>query len=211
MSLARTYEAHEGPKPQKITRRQEIQHAVRTILYALGYDTENEHFARTPERVADLMLKFAANGSDEEAAELLGVKFDANLSIDSLVIEGPIRFISFCAHHMSQITGVAYVGYLPNQHICGLSKMARVVRHYSRQYSVQELVTERIINAIETNLKPLGCMVVVQAQHSCMSVRGVEEPYALTTTSAVRGVHKESPAARNEFLSLIAQGAYGAR
>lgn len=182
----------------------EIQHAIRSIIVALGYDLGDEHFLRTPERVAEMMLEFRKGASDESAAELLGVKFDANLSVDSLVLEGPVRFTSFCAHHMSQITGHAWVGYLPDQHICGLSKMARVVRHYSRQYSVQELVTERIITAIESNLKPRGCMVVIQAQHSCMSIRGVEEPDALTTTSAVRGVFKDSASARNEFLSLMA-------
>lgn len=180
-----------------------IESSIATIITELGYDLSNEHFLRTPERVASMMSEFRKNGSDEEAAELLGIKFRADLSIDSVVIEGPVRFVSFCAHHFSQVTGYAWIGYLPQQHICGLSKMARLIRHYSRQYSVQELITEQIIEALDTNLKPRGSMLIIQARHSCMSIRGVEEPHAVTTTSAVRGVFKESATARNEFLALM--------
>lgn len=178
--------------------------AVETIIENLGYDIRDQHFARTPDRVASVLAGFAKNGDPEVAKKLLGVQFIEQGTVDSLVLEGPIEYVSMCAHHMLSVEGVAYVGYLPNKAVCGLSKLARIVEHYAGQYTVQERVTQQVADALMENLEPVGAMVVVRAKHGCMSVRGVRQRECQTATSAVRGVFKESAAARNEFLALMA-------
>lgn len=185
-----------------LTSEELIAHHVGQILDSLGYDRNDPHFMRTPKRAALALLGFKRNGTDEEAARLLEVQFIEEGAVSSVVIEGPIRYNSMCAHHMLSVQGWAWVGYLPNNSVCGLSKLARIVHHYANQLTVQERVTQQIANAIEEHLKPLGTMVIVDAEHGCMKVRGIMEPCAATVTSAVRGVFRESPAARNEFLML---------
>jgi GTP cyclohydrolase IA len=177
---------------------------VHNILALLGYDPTNNHFRRTPERVADLLAEFACNADPSEVARLLDVKYEEDYT--ELVMVGPVRYDSMCAHHMLPVTGSAWVGYLPNEgRVCGLSKLSRLVEYYARQFTVQERVTDQVADALEEHLKPKGCMVVVRASHGCMTMRGVREPAAITTTSAVRGVHKDSASARTEFLSLMHQ------
>lgn len=180
-----------------------IAEAVTTILTELGYDITDQHFAKTPERVAKVMAGLRKNGDPEIARKLLGVQFIEPGAVDSLVLEGPINYTSACAHHMLTVEGVAYVGYLPKGAVCGLSKLARIVEHFASQYTVQELVTAQVADALDEYLKPSGAMVVVNAKHGCMSVRGVRQPDCTTRTSSVRGVFKDSAAARNEFLSLM--------
>jgi GTP cyclohydrolase I len=181
-----------------------IRQAVAVILTELGYDLADQHFQRTPERSAEVLSLFAANGSNEEAGKLLEVIFDSEH--DSLVQVGPITIRSFCAHHMLPVTGAAWVGYIPENHVVGLSKLARVVYHYAQQFTVQERVTQQIANLLWEQLKPLGVMVVIRASHGCMSMRGVLEPNAVTSTSAVRGVFKDEDAARAEFMSFVEKG-----
>jgi len=178
-----------------------IRHAVDATIEALGYDQDSQHFKRTPERFAELLSLFAENEDGDAVREILDVRF--NESYSELVMVGPIEYISMCAHHLVPVTGFAWVGYIPNEAVVGLSKLAYLVDHFARQLTVQERVTEQIANALFEHLKPLGCMVVVRANHGCMSIRGPEEPFALTITSAVRGVHKDSDRARQEFLSLM--------
>ena len=158
---------------------------------------------RTGERVQKVLELFAANGDDAHAAELLDAQFDDEH--DSLVIVGPIAVTSMCAHHMLPVTGWAWVGYIPNHRVCGLSKLARVVHHYAQQFTVQERVTQQIVNLLQNVLEPLGCMAVIEAEHGCMTIRGVKEPEAVTVTSAVRGVFKTDLDARQEFLALMKQ------
>lgn len=192
---------HEEPMPST---RELLAHHVGQILDHLGYDRINgQHFKKTPERVAEVLLHYAKNADESLLAELLGVQFTEPDAISSLVMEGPVRYTSRCAHHLEPVDGWAWVGYLPEQNVCGLSKMARVVNFFAAQLTVQELVTQQIADALLTHLKPKGVMVVVRAEHGCMRRRGVMEPCALTTTSAVRGVFKESATARNEFLLLM--------
>jgi GTP cyclohydrolase I len=191
--------------PEAIVREQEIATAVSTILQNLGYDLTDQHFRRTPERVAKMLSEFRANGDPESVKSLLEVVFTEN-TIDSVVVEGPITFNSMCAHHMLPVTGTAYVGYLPDKHVCGLSKLARVTYHYASQLTVQERVTQQIADALVEHLKPMGAMVVIKATHGCMSIRGVRERDCETATSVVRGIFKDSAAARNEFLQLVAMG-----
>lgn len=184
------------------SQQQRIENAVSIIIDALNYDIKDQHFKRTPERVAEMLLEFS-KPDESKAEEILQVQFTEKLSVNSLVLVERINFTSYCAHHLSLISGLAWVGYLPDKHICGLSKLARLVRLYSRQMAVQEVVTEKIVNALDEYLKPKGVMVVVRAKHACMGARGIAEPETLTTTSAIRGVFFESEAARAEFLSLI--------
>lgn len=175
---------------------------VRHLLWHLGYDVEDDpHFKRSPERVAEWLTQFAMNGDDSHVAELLGVVFPESTPQD-LVLVGPTEYRSMCAHHLLPVTGVAWVGYLPENGICGLSKLTRLVEFYANQLTVQERVTAQIADALDTHLKPRGAMVIVRAVHSCMTFRGVRDRDVSATTSAVRGVFKESAAARSEFLSL---------
>jgi GTP cyclohydrolase I len=184
-----------------------MQAAVRELLRSLGYGqqetAEDQHFERTPERVTESLLRFARRETYEvDVAQLLEITFEDAYS--SLVMVGPSRYESMCAHHLLPVVGEAYVGYLADKRICGLSKLAKLVDLYARQLTVQERVTDQIADALMRHLEPLGCMVVIRAQHGCMTIRGVSDPGTFTTTSAVRGVHKDSANARSEFLSLVA-------
>ena len=178
-----------------------IQAAVATILTELGYDLGDQHLKRTPERFAKVLQQFAANGSIEEGERLLEVVFDDEHN--SLVMVGPTRVTSMCAHHMLPVTGYAWVGYIPDGRVVGLSKLARIVDHFARQFTVQERVTQLIANTLMNALDPKGVMVVIEAEHGCMTARGVREPYALTATSAVRGVFLHEKEAKEEFLALM--------
>lgn len=180
-----------------------IRESVFDILGALGYDRSDQHFARTPERVAKMLSQFRSNGHPEDVGKLLEVVFTEKSTVDSVVVEGPITYRSMCAHHMLPVTGFAYVGYLPDKHVCGLSKLARVTYHFAEQFTVQERVTQQIVDALVEHLQPLGAMVVIKAKHGCMSLRGVRENDCETATSAVRGIFKDSASARSEFLSLV--------
>jgi len=177
-----------------------LEKAVQSILKELGYKPD-EHMKRTPARVAEWLMDFEAvdlNG----AGRILEVVFPENVP-GSLVIVGPVEYRSLCAHHLLPVNGKAWVGYLPDDGICGLSKLARLVEYFATRLTVQERVTNQIADAIEEFLKPKGCMVVVSATHMCMSFRGVRDGDASTVTSAVRGVHETSDNARSEFLSLM--------
>jgi len=174
---------------------------IEGILTLLGYNLQDPHFLRTAKRASDVLWAYHSNGDEAAAEKLLDVQFDADY--DSLVMVGPINVTSMCAHHMLPVTGQAWVGYLPDGRVTGLSKLSRIVGHYAHQFTVQETVTQQVANALDAYLKPKGAMVVIRAEHGCMSLRGVREPEALTTTSAVRGVFKNEDSARAEFLSLI--------
>jgi GTP cyclohydrolase IA len=180
----------------------DLQGAVTIILDHLGYDTNDQHFSRTPERVAKWLTGFVANGDDATGRKLLEAVFDDEH--DSMVVVGPTKVVSMCAHHMLPVTGWAYVGYIPDGKVVGLSKLSRIGRHYARQFTVQERVTQQVANLLMSELAPLGVMVVIEAAHGCMTLRGVEEPCAATVTSAVRGVFKEDPSAKEEFMRNIA-------
>jgi len=180
-----------------------IELSVYDLLVELGYDASSDpHFLRTPERVATWLMDFAKNSDESKVGELLGVVFPENVP-NVLVIVGPVEYRSMCAHHLLPVVGSAWVGYLPEKHVCGLSKLARLVEFYATQLTVQERVTNQIAEAIVAHLEPKGCMVVVKAEHHCMSFRGIRDSNAVTTTSAVRGLHETSPNARAEFLSLV--------
>jgi GTP cyclohydrolase I len=176
--------------------------AIHDLLTVLGYDVSDPHFTRTPERAVSWLIDFTQNGDPMKAKELLDVQFPQDVP-SGLVLVGPTEYRSMCAHHLLPVVGKAWVAYVPDQSICGLSKLSRLVEYFAMQLTVQERVTSQIADAIWEHLKPKGCMVIVDAVHNCMSFRGIRDSEVTTTTSAVRGIHQDSPSARAEVLSLL--------
>lgn len=138
---------------------EKIEEAIGTILQELGYDLSDQHFKKTPTRMRKWLELFKRNGTDEEGKKLLEVQFDDEH--DSLIVVGPINYESMCAHHGLPVVGQAWVGYIPDQKVVGLSKLARITHHYAKQFTVQERVTQQIANTLWEELEPLGAMVVV--------------------------------------------------
>jgi GTP cyclohydrolase IA len=176
--------------------------AVRELLIAIGEDPEREGLLDTPARVARAYQEFFV-GLQQDPDEILTTIFDEGH--DEMVLVRDISFTSFCEHHLVPFMGKASVGYIPNEsgQITGLSKLARLVDVYARRPQVQERLTTQIADTLEKCLRPRGVIVVVQAEHQCMSIRGVRKPGALTVTSAVRGQFRSSVATRSEAMSLI--------
>ena len=184
---------------EKVT--SELASHVREILRLLGEDPEREGLLKTPERVAKAM-QFMTQGYAQNGHEIIQKAiFDEEYK--QMVIVRDIELYSLCEHHMCPFIGKAHVAYIPNGKITGLSKIARVVETYARRLQVQERLTVQIRNCIDKSLHPLGVAVVIEAQHTCMSMRGVQKSNAITTTSAFSGIFLSSSRTRNEFLNLI--------
>jgi GTP cyclohydrolase I len=179
-----------------------IEKAVREILEAIGEDPDRDGLDRTPERVA-AMYDELFSGLESDPDEVLTVTFEAGH--DEMVLERDIAFSSICEHHLIPFIGRAHVAYIPGDdgRITGLSKLARLVEGYSRRPQVQERLTTQIANAIERVLLPKGVLVVIEAEHLCMSMRGVRKPGAVTVTSAVRGLFRDCEATRAEAMAFI--------
>jgi len=179
-----------------------IARAVREILLAIGEDPDRDGLRETPARVARMYDEvFAGIGNHPESA--LTTVFDADH--DEMVVVRDINLSSTCEHHLVPWIGVAHIGYIPNDsgQITGLSKLARLVDLYAKRPQVQERLTSQVADALEDNLKPRGVIVVVEAEHLCMTIRGVKKPGARTVTSAVRGQFRDSASTRSEAMSLI--------
>ena len=172
----------------------------RGIMAALGLDLEDPNLVGTDQRVARMYLEIFAGL--EEGAEPSVTTFPNDQGYNQMVVVKDIPFYSMCAHHFLPFFGRAHVGYVPAGQVVGLSKLARIVEFYARRPQVQERMTEQVIQFLEKKLRPLGSIVVIEATHFCMEMRGVEKPGATTTTSAIRGVFLERPA-RAEFFELI--------
>ena len=171
-----------------------------SILQLLGEDTEREGLIKTPYRVAKAM-QFLTKGYQEDPAEIIkGAMFREDYK--QMVIVKDIDFYSMCEHHMLPFFGKAHVAYIPNKYITGLSKIPRVVEVFARRLQVQERLTMQIKKCIQDTLNPLGVMVVIEAQHMCMQMRGVEKQNSITTTSDFSGVFAEMRT-REEFVNLI--------
>lgn len=174
--------------------------AAAELLVALGADVESEHLRDTPRRIAaayaELLSPVAFNAT----------AFPNDEGYDELILVRDIPFQSLCAHHLLPFHGRAHVAYLPDEQIIGLSKLGRVVDLFARDLQVQERLTTQVADRIEELLRPRGVGVVVEAEHLCMSLRGVQKPGALTVTSALRGLVKDDPRTRHEFLSLLPRG-----
>jgi GTP cyclohydrolase I len=172
----------------------------KSALELLGEDPEREGLLKTPERVAKAMQYMTQGYQMDAKAILESAKFHEDVS--EMVIVKDIELYSMCEHHMLPFFGKAHIAYIPNGYITGLSKLARVVDVYSRRLQVQERLTTQILEAIKDSLNPLGVAVVVEAQHLCMMMRGVQKQNSVTTTSAFSGEFQKQ-ATRSEFLRLI--------
>ena len=179
---------------------QAIEGAVRTILRAVGEDPDRAGLIDTPRRVAR-MYKEMFSGLHRDPARHLKVTFPEDY--DELVLVRDIRFTSMCEHHLLPFSGVAHVAYLPKGRVTGLSKIARVVEEVALRPQVQERMTQTIADLVERELESSGVAVVIEAEHSCMSIRGIRKPGSLTVTSALRGTFRTNPASRAEVMSLI--------
>ena len=179
-----------------------IEKAVREILEAVGEDPDREGLLRTPERVADMFEEIFAGLSDDPD-DHLSVTFGADH--DEMIMVKDIPLYSMCEHHLVPFLGRAHVAYIPNANgrITGLSKLARLVESYARRPQVQERLTSQIADHIDEKLVPRGVLVVIEAEHLCMSMRGVQKPGSTTVTSAVRGLFRDNPATRAEAMSFI--------
>ena len=181
---------------------EKIEQGVRMILEGIGEDPEREGLEKTPERVARMYAECFAGmyGNPEEYFE---VTFDENH--DEMVLVRDIPFYSMCEHHLAPFFGKAHIAYIPAKsgRICGISKLARLLDVYARRPQVQERLTSQVADTLMEQLEPQGVIVVIEAEHLCMSMRGVKKPGSKTTTSAVRGSFKRNQATRSEALSLI--------
>lgn len=175
---------------------------MREILEAIGEDPGRDGVERTPQRVADMYAELFS-GLDQEPGELLNVTFEADH--DEMILVKDIPFHSICEHHLIPMVGTAHVAYIPNAdgRITGLSKLARVVEGYAKRPQVQERITSQVADTLEKVLSPRGVLVVVEAEHLCMSMRGVNKPGALTVTSAVRGLFRDDARTRSEAMAFI--------
>ncbi|HUO11375.1 MAG TPA: GTP cyclohydrolase I FolE [Caulobacteraceae bacterium] len=180
----------------------EAEAAVRTLIRWAGDDPDREGLVDTPGRVARSYAELFA-GYEVDPREYLKRTFEEVGGYDELVVMRDIRFVSFCEHHMLPIVGRAHVGYLPRNRVVGISKLARVVNGYARRLQIQEKMTADIATCIQEVLQPLGVGVVVEAEHSCMTMRGVNSPGALLTTSHLLGVLRDDARTREEFLRLV--------
>ncbi|MBM3861397.1 MAG: GTP cyclohydrolase I FolE [Verrucomicrobia bacterium] len=177
-----------------------IAEAVRMLLEAIGDDPKRDGLRETPERVAR-MYEEIFGGGEEDPRESLAKQFDEDHH--EMVLVKDIPFFSMCEHHLMPFFGKAHVAYIPNGHVVGISKLARVVEAFARRPQVQERMTSQIADMIEQELKPQGVAVVCEAVHTCMTMRGVKKPGSTVITSAMRGGFRSRMSTRSELMSLI--------
>ncbi len=180
---------------------EELMVHYREILRLLGEDPDREGLIKTPERVAKAMSFITKGYAQDPIAILRSAMFKEEYQ--QMVLVKDIELFSVCEHHMLPFIGKAHVAYIPNGHITGLSKIARVVECFARRLQVQERLTVQIRDSIQQALNPLGVAVVIEASHTCMQMRGVEKQRSITTTSAFTGVFLSDPRTRDEFMQLI--------
>ncbi|WP_374388530.1 GTP cyclohydrolase I FolE [Brevundimonas sp.] len=191
----------DAPNAPKISQA-EAEAAVRTLIQWAGDDPDREGLLETPARVARSYRELFA-GYETDPLTYLEKTFEEVGGYDQLVVLKDIRFVSFCEHHMLPVVGKAHVAYLPTNRVVGISKLARVVRGFARRLQIQEKMTSEIAQAIHTVLQPHGVGVVIEAEHSCMTLRGVNAPGASLSTSHLIGIVRDDPRTREEFLRLV--------
>ena len=174
---------------------------IKSILSEIGENTERDGLLKTPERVAKSM-EFLTNGYDKNPSEILKSAMFAE-DYSQMVLVKDIELYSLCEHHMLPFFGKAHVAYIPNGNIVGLSKIPRIVDVFSRRLQVQERLTDEIKDCLQDTLNPIGVAVVIEAQHLCMQMRGVEKQHSSTTTSAFSGIFISDEKTRSEFINLI--------
>jgi GTP cyclohydrolase I len=180
-----------------------IEKAVREILIAVGENPDREGLQRTPNRVARSYAELMAGLSDDPRRHLRTVFRER---YDEIVLLRDIEFHSLCEHHLLPFTGRAHVAYLPDGKVVGLSKLARLVEGYARRPQVQERLTTQIADALMEELNPIGAACVIEAVHTCMTIRGAKKHGSTMVTSALRGIFKENPSSRAEVLALMHYG-----
>ncbi len=190
-------------KKRKTVDTERIRKAAKEILLALGEDIEREGLKKTPERVARMYAELLG-GMHEDPKKHLRSVFTENY--DEIVLLRNIPFYSICEHHLMPFIGSAHVAYLPSGTVLGVSKLARIVDCFARRLQTQERLTYQIADFIMNSLKPKGVAVVLEASHSCMTIRGIKKPGSVMVTSALRGIFRRDPKSRNEVMSLMHNG-----
>ena len=190
-------------KPKKKIDEARIEKAVREILSAVGEDLNRDGLKDTPARVARMYGELLAGMHDDPNVHTSKV---FNENYDEIVLLRDIPFYSMCEHHMMPFIGSAHVAYLPSGKILGVSKLARLVECFARRLQTQERLTYQIADCLMNSIKPMGVAVVLEAAHSCMTIRGIKKPGSVMVTSAVRGLFRKDPRSRNEIMSLIHHG-----
>lgn len=180
--------------------RERVKAAVSELIEAIGEDPEREGLRDTPRRIADMYEEILA-GMHVDPREMLSVRFGEGH--DEMVLLRDIPFYSLCEHHFLPFHGIAHVGYIPNGGVVGISKLARVVELFAKRPQLQERLTSQIADCIVEVLQPAGAGVVVEAEHLCMTMRGIRKPGSRMVTSAMRGSFKDNEVSRAEFLSLV--------
>lgn len=193
----------ESPRPQRT--QAEAEAAVRILIEWAGDDPDREGLLETPARVARSYRELFA-GYESDPRDYLARTFEEVGGYDELVVLRDIPVVSFCEHHMLPFLGRAHVGYLPNDRVVGISKLARVVHGFARRLQIQEKLTAQIAEAIQDILKPKGVGVVIESEHSCMTMRGVNTPGTRLTTSRLLGEVRDDPRTRQEFLEFVREG-----
>jgi len=177
-----------------------IEKAVRDILIAVGEDTEREGIKATPARVARMYAELLA-GMQEDPKQNLRSVFEEDY--DEIVLLRDVPFYSICEHHLMPFIGSAHIAYLPSGTVLGVSKLARIVDCFAHRLQVQERLTDQIADFIMDSLRPKGVAVVLEASHSCMTIRGIKKPGSIMVTSSLRGIFKKDPKSRSEVLGLM--------
>lgn len=181
---------------------EKIEQAVRLFLEGIGEDVNREGLKETPERIAR-MCREIYGGMEEDAAKHLQKRFSVKNS--EMVVEKDIVFYSMCEHHLLPFYGKAHIAYLPENEVVGLSKLARTVEVFARRPQLQEQLTGQIADALMENLKPKGALVMIEAEHLCMTMRGIRKPGSKTVTVAKRGMFEERPELTEQFFRMLIQ------
>jgi GTP cyclohydrolase I len=179
---------------------QRIEKAIKEILEALGEDTNREGIKLTPKRVANMYAELLSGSAEDPAVH---VKSLFREKCDEIILLRDIPFYSICEHHLLPFIGKANVAYLPGEYVIGVSKLARIVDCFAKRLQVQERLTAQIADFLNESLKPKGVAIVLEASHSCMTIRGIKKPGSIMVTSALRGIFKKDPRSRAEVLSLM--------
>jgi len=189
---------------EKKPTRADVESAVKTIIRWTGDDPSRDGLKETPSRVAKALEEYF-RGYDQYPEAILQKTFEEIEGYDEMIVLRGIRFESHCEHHMAPIIGRAWVGYIPDGRVVGISKLARVVDAYAKRLQIQEKMTAQIANTIQDVLKPQGVAVVIKAEHHCMTTRGVHKPGTDMVTSRMLGAFRDNPLTRQEFLAIVTE------
>ena len=204
ISNVKVLERERDVAPSERPDRAEVEDAFRTIIRWTGDDPKRDGLIETPSRVARAFEEFFI-GYSQNPVTVLQKTFEEIEGYDEMITLRGVRFESHCEHHMAPIVGKAWVAYIPNGRVVGISKLARVVEIYAKRLQIQEKMTAQIANTINDVLKPQGVAVLIKAQHHCMTTRGIHKPGTDLVTSRMLGCFRDNPATRQEFLSMTAE------